>query len=186
MLGASIRWELVAEVAALRYTVGKSQLGERYRNAARMKPADRPAFLSFLRSLLISMALVHGLVALPLLVECLPADGRSLVELIGQDPCHHPFGEMEAGRGHDLSSSLLGEDDPSDPCLDLSMENTGMAQNAVALPAPPMSATDQVADATCIVIYANYLSNECTTFKLAREPLITAGRDLLLTSALRI
>jgi hypothetical protein len=54
------------------------------------------------------------------------------------------------------------------------------------LPAPPMSATGQIADATCITIHANYLPNECTTFKLAREPLITAGRDLLLTSSLRI
>lgn len=170
----------------MRYSLGKSQLGERHGNAARMKPVDRSAFLGCLRSLLLSLVLVHGLVALPLLVNCLPGDGRSLVELIGQDPCRHPFGEIEVGGSQDLSSTLLGENDPSYACVDISMQSTGIAQDAVALPAPPMSATGQIADATCITIHANYLPNECTTFKLAREPLITAGRDLLLTSSLRI
>jgi hypothetical protein len=31
--------------------------------------------------------LVHGLIAMPLLVDCINASGRSQVELIGQDPC---------------------------------------------------------------------------------------------------
>jgi len=170
----------------LRSMVGKSQLGERHRNIAQMKATDRPAFLPCLRSLLISMVLVHGLVALPLLVDCLPADGRSLVELIGQDPCRHPLGKMEAAGSHDLPSNLLGADDPSNPCVDLSMEIAGMGQNAVALPVPPTSAAGRIADVARIIIHANYLLSECTAFKLARDPLIIAGRDLLVTSSLRI
>ncbi|MBZ5496688.1 MAG: hypothetical protein LAP85_09815 [Acidobacteriia bacterium] len=151
-----------------------------------MKCAPRPAVLDLPASLLLSLVLVYGLIASPLMVECIPADGRSLVELIGRDPCHHPFGEMETSCTHDFSVALLGEGDPADPCVDLSLDNFGVTQNVMDVQSPPMMMANALADAAPCPAHLISTPGAGAIFKPAREPALGAVRDPRLTSSLRI
>ena len=132
---------------------------------------------------LLSLVLLHGLIASPLLVVCIPADGRSLIELIGQDPCHHPFG----GADFDCAGGFsLGSDDPADPCVDLILDNFGVTQGAMDLDSPAISALAQLAFAQPITMAIAPMPDVDTIFKLARETIIVAGHEPRLTTTLRI
>jgi len=132
--------------------------------------------------LLLSLALLNGLVASRLLVECLPLDGSSLVELIGQDPCHHLFG----GHVHKSCPTSLGENDPSDPCVDLIMDNFGVTQSAALLQFSPTLITDLPAQAA--QAGENFIQAPTAggIFKPAREPARIPNCDPHLNTCIRI
>ncbi len=145
--------------------------------------ALRSAIPERIALVLLSAVLVYGLVASPLLVQCIPGDGNPLVELIGQDPCHQVFGEIAAGSGHDFS---FGADDPADPCLDLTLDNFGITPIVSDLQAPPGQVMAQLAEVAAAAVNSIYMPNIDATYKLAREPVILVDLDPLLTTALRI
>jgi hypothetical protein len=135
---------------------------------------------------LLCLALAHGLVASSLLVECIPADGRSLVELIGQDPCHQPFGAVETHSGDPHAPTLHMENDPTDPCVDLSLDSFGISAGVMEIHPPSTSATDRLADASTVVGMMRLAPRAEAFFKQAREPVIPADCDSRLLLSLRI
>ena len=136
--------------------------------------------------LLLSLTLANGMVASSLLVECIPADGRSLVELFGQDPCHHPFGAIEIHDGDHQAATLQMENDPTDPCVDLSLDSLGISAGVVELHAPSDSAPDHLADASPLAGVMCLALRAGTVLKLAREPVNPADGDSQLLLSLRI
>lgn len=132
--------------------------------------------------LLLSLVLLNGLIASRILVECFPSDGSSLVELIGQDPCHHPFG----GHLHKSCRTSLGESDASDPCLDLIPDNFGVTQSGALLPSPATLVTDLVALSAQAVADLFQAPNAVAPFKLAREPVRVAGCGPYSNTCIRI
>ncbi len=141
---------------------------------------------SRLAVLLLALALAHGLIASSLLVECIPADGRSLIELIGQDPCHHPFGAVETLGGEHDTPTLQMENDPTDPCVDLSLDSFGISAGVMEIQSPSTSATDRLADASIVVGMLCPAPRAEAFFKQAREPVIPADCDSQLLLFLRI
>jgi hypothetical protein len=162
--------------------LGAATLGYRIHiNKMRSLAAASPA-----AALCLSLMLAQGLIASSLLVECLPGDGRSLIELIGQDPCREPFIATEAARGRDHAAPFLGEDDPADPCVDLSMDNFGMTQGAVEIHLPSMSVTDHLDETPPVAARVLPLPAAGASFKRARDPVMPADFDSRLPSSLRI
>ncbi len=69
------------------------------------------------------LVFLHALVVSPLLVECMAADGRILVELIGIDPCHDQSGAIRISISpHSNTSRPAGAFEPADPCEDLILD----------------------------------------------------------------
>ena len=131
---------------------------------------------------LLSAVLVYGLVASPLLVQCIPGDSNPLIELIGQDPCHQIFVDHASRSGHDLS---FGADDPADPCVDLTFDNFGITPIVSDLQAPPGQVVAQLAEIAAAVNRI-YMLDVNATYKLAREPGTLVDVDPCLPTALRI
>jgi hypothetical protein len=116
---------------------------------------------------LMAGVLVSGLTAAPLTVVCIPADGRVIIELLGQDPCRHP--DMHSS-GHHRAQTASGKSDPADPCHDLFLDHPGLTQCRADLHGSPQSGTDALRAAA---MGAGGILPSCRLsilFKLAREP----------------
>jgi hypothetical protein len=77
-----------------------------------------------------AIVLMHALIIGPLLVQCIPFEGRSLVEFIGYDPCHYPGVAYRELAG---TTTVLLAGDIEDSCVDLMMDNPGVAQAGIML-----------------------------------------------------
>ncbi len=87
-----------------------------------MRPGYRSAPASFAGCGLACLLLVFGLVAQPLLVQCIREDGRVLIEIAGHDTCHEEAGQDRPVSGARRSPSpAVGPGEWHDPCLDLSL-----------------------------------------------------------------
>lgn len=156
------------------------------RNPVRRKSVPGTSALDGLISLLISLVLVHGLVASPLLVECIPSDGSSLVEFIGQDPCHHFLGASRSSLTAERHAADFEVGDLEDPCVDLTLDSFGLTQSLVDVQAPPVLPVDQLADSGPVAAHTIPDSNGSGCSRLAREPVTTVGCSSLQASSLRI
>ncbi len=133
--------------------------------------------------LFLGLALVNGLTASPLLVNCIPADGRSLVELVGQDPCHHQHQETSVNNG-DREDVVPG--DLADPCIDLTLDNVGTAQQGAVLESPLILTSTLLAAAVPAPPLICQLPGVGVPLKKARDPLPCLAPGARLFSALRI
>ena len=80
-------------------------------------------------SLLAVLVLVHGLVAVPLLVECIDSHGRTLTEIAGHDACHDHSRGVDPERIRNLPAPARRQYGQwHDPCLDLSLYKPAVAQ----------------------------------------------------------
>lgn len=63
---------------------------------------------------------MHGFLAAPLQVECISQDGRCLIEILGQDPCHEspPDRAVPARAGATLTGMLH----QVDTCVDIMID----------------------------------------------------------------
>jgi hypothetical protein len=139
-----------------------------------------------LLSLLLSLMLVHGMIASPLLVNCLPSDGRSLVELVGKDPCHHAAGLTDGDMDRRGARNDFAPGDPADPCLDLILDNVGTSQPGAVLQSPMASGTWLRADAAPAPLFVHDLTDIGIPCKLPRDFLVCRMRDPHIFSSLRI
>jgi hypothetical protein len=144
---------------------------------------NRPTIINWMEASFLAMALVYGLVASPLTVECIPQDGSSLVEFIGQDPCHHPCDHFSHGSG---SPATLDQSNPEDPCLDLVVDNFGVPQTSLDFASPLNLCVEQLNQSVAAAAGILYLEEHDGYFKLAREPVPMPVHDPLLISSLRI
>jgi hypothetical protein len=123
--------------------------------------------------------LLHALVIGPLLVQCIPPDGSSLVELIGYDPCHHAQ-PVRADFSLPETGFTAGEEGNS--CVDLMMDNPGVTQVGME----PFSG----ADAGMIAEHANFARFSepliFTSYRLARGPGIVSPATPTPVLSLRI
>jgi hypothetical protein len=143
----------------------------------------RQETINWLSATFLGLVLVYGLIASPLIVECIPRDGSSLIELMGQDPCHHPCIHLSHA---DRSPVALGEYAQEDPCLDLVMDNCGLTQAGLNLQSPLRTVLERlnhsITDAPGILDFSE--SGNC--FRLAREPVAVIDLTPSLTLSLRI
>lgn len=123
-------------------------------------------FASYLSSLFTVSVLLHALITGPLLVLCMPGDGRCLLEFVGHDPCHH-FKTIQADS--DASTRLACEED-GDTCVDLMIDNPGVARAGIALVCLP--AASAIPDLSDPCASDPSLLNAPEIYKLAREPVI--------------
>jgi hypothetical protein len=129
--------------------------------------------------LLVITVLIHGLVIGPLLVLCVTSGGEHLIELFGQDPCHHAA--MQRIKGPALLDS--GED-AEDPCVDLFLDNPGLSQcGAEAQPLP--ACTEFCDQATAPADFAA-LAQPLHGLKPARSPACPPGSNPISGISLRI
>jgi hypothetical protein len=122
------------------------------------KSSKRPSHLT-LRSclqsatpILASLVFLHALISAPLLVQCIGADGRGLIEVLGNDPCHtlrlpDTTGPAKGAATSGLATSGSG----TDPCRDLLLENPGCNASHVETAAATPRAADSASPArlTC-------------------------------------
>ena len=148
--------------------------------------APRNARFAVLSRFLLSLALVHGLVSSPLLVECIRADGILLIEWIGHDPCRHPAVEKEIDANQTAATVFRNSADHQQPCVDLSYDQSVVTRTDMGL----HSASTPAAVARTFT--AALLSTTCepcvfgTTFKRPREPVSTLILHSGSVSCLRI
>jgi hypothetical protein len=159
---------------------------DRSRYFVRERPVPWRDVGCHLISLMLSLALVHGMIASPLLVNCLPSDGRSLVELVGHDPCHHAAGLTDGDRDRRGARNDLAPGDPADPCVDLILDNVGTSQPGAVLQSRMASGTGLPADVAPAPLLVRHLANIAVPCKLARDSLICCLRDPHIFSTLRI
>jgi len=76
--------------------------------------------------------LISGIIQ-PLLVQCTPADGRTTLELIGQDPHHHVHSEhfcespkSTSGVLFSFRSGVVGDCGASSACMDLFLNHAAI------------------------------------------------------------
>jgi len=100
-----------------------------------------------LGSFLAMFVLLHAVVTNPLLVQCIQADGLSLLEILGHDPCHDANAGIGTVQGF-RSPALTGMKDQTDPCLDLLLDDSGDIQICSDFITPPPQAP---APAACIL-----------------------------------
>ena len=98
--------------------------------------------------ILAGLVFLHALVSAPLLVQCIGADGRGLIELLGNDPCHtlrvpSPTGSTAGPAAREFAKSDLG----ADPCRDLLLESPGCNSPNVESTPATVRATDSAAPA---------------------------------------
>jgi hypothetical protein len=152
-----------------------------------MRRRKQPDIAECLASLIISLVCIHGLVTSPLLVECVRADGHSIIELIGQDPCRLAAGGCEADEAAASSRAGLGKTlEKSEPCVDLALENLGLRQTRGELVPATSPAKAAPADFPRIGSDLPDFSMASSHFKMAREPVDVPGCDPHLSSCLRI
>jgi hypothetical protein len=119
-------------------------------------------------SALLSAILVYGLIASPLRVECIAEGGTTQVELIGQDPCHHPGSHLAAPAA--CAPAISGDYDPTDPCLDLILENPALAQSAADIQVPQATTADPHQGIAVVSDGLFPTLSAAVFFKLARDP----------------
>lgn len=119
---------------------------------------------------LLCVALAQGMVASSLLVECIPADGSTLVELLGQDPCHQLFAAIELHWGDHHPATPQMEYDSTDPCVDLSLESLAISAGVIRNQPPAISAADQLARGSLLTGMVWFAPPAETLFKQARAP----------------
>lgn len=97
-------------------------------------------------SILISLVFLHALVAHPLLVECIQADGKYFLEIMGCDPCHGLFGVTPVNAGPDVDAAAVAAiRNGTDPCLDLFLDGPGGTRiSAHLLPPAPQAANHTI------------------------------------------
>jgi len=135
---------------------------------------------------LLSLALVHGLVSSPLLVECIRADGLLLIELIGHDPCRHPA--MESGSEADPAAATVFRvfADYTQPCVDIIYENAAVTHTHADLQSASVRAAGARAGLVASLSAACDLWLLRTAFKRPREPVSASVLNPGSTSCLRI
>ncbi len=137
-------------------------------------------------SVLISLVLVHGLVVSSLLVECVRADGSCQLRLVGHHPCPYPVGAYESCNHGDESAFLFWTGASARPCVDLSMDAHGIAQessNWTLLSFPGKFARCCSSHDSILPVIPPVFR---VSFKLAREPVISCGCRDLSSTLLRI
>ena len=87
---------------------------------------------------------LHGLLTAPLLVECISPDGRNLIELLGQDPCHYRHISGPPAVPQNFQNSAVSRTgDATDPCVDLFLNNLdGMSDCPGNTLSPPQAPVD--------------------------------------------
>lgn len=76
--------------------------------------------------ILACLVLLHALISAPLLVQCIGADGRGLIEVLGNDPCHALRVPNTGGPAKGPAARGFATSDPgTDPCRDLLLDNPG-------------------------------------------------------------
>ena len=145
-----------------------------------MESPFRSAFVNCLGSFFTALILLHALITGPLLVLCMPADGRCLIEFVGHDPCHH-FKVVQSNC--DRSTKLACEED-ADTCVDLMMDSPGIAQAGLDFVSLPTSCViPELADSGDCVCDFLYVPE---VYKPAREPVILPAYDPRCDCTLRI
>lgn len=93
--------------------------------------------------ILAGLVFLHALLSAPLLVQCIGADGRGLIEILGHDPCHGPQAPITAGPGKNPATRLFTASDHFvDPCQDSMLDSPGCySPHVETVPATPR-ATD--------------------------------------------
>ena len=104
--------------------------------------------MKYVGSLLTGLVFLHALVATPLLVECFQTDGRYLLEILGNDPCHELGFERPAANAPGTRATLESIRG-TDPCLDLLMDNPGCTRICSDVPASPLQAPVRMAPDPC-------------------------------------
>ena len=119
---------------------------------------------------LLSLALMHGLVSSPLLVECIRADGIVIMELLGNDPCRQAATEPASDAGPAAAATYRELADHSQPCVDMISENAAVAHTNMGLQQASAPAAGARAG-TAASLSAHYdLRLQRALFKLPREP----------------
>lgn len=144
----------------------------------------RREVLDWAGAVFLSGVLLFGLIASPWIVECIPEDGKVLVELLGQDPCHQCRGHFTAANHR--AADTYGQYDPTGMCLDVVLDNLGFTQNGVDLYVPMRARTDQL---SALPVAGESLPaghQSLVLFKLAREPVKPVKPGAGLSILLRI
>jgi hypothetical protein len=132
------------------------------------------------------LVLVYGLVASVLLVECMPGDGSCLVELIGSDPCQHPFGETQTAKAEDDSvAAAMRGCGTSQSCVDMSLDHYGVSPSPVSPHDPSVLSGAQPALAAHVGASALAVPG-IALVRPAREPVKARAVDPILQIFLRI
>jgi hypothetical protein len=102
--------------------------------------------MAWLRVFVPIFIFVHGFLTAPLLVECINQDGRCLIEILGQDPCHEARREHPNAAGGDAGSCFLtGLSHQVDTCTDLMLESAAGIKACADYSAPsPQAAPDLI------------------------------------------
>jgi hypothetical protein len=148
-----------------------------------MHPVPRntkPRLWDFMVRLGASAILLHALVIGPLLVQCIPSDGRNLTELVGYDPCRQGFRNAPTLPG--APEAWLPCD--HDSCVDLMIDNPGITMAGIAITSGMALGTHF----TTISAEPGDLSGPFvfTTHELARGPGLEPSPVVFCRSSLRI
>jgi len=97
--------------------------------------------MAWMRVLIPIFVFMHGFLTAPLLVECIPQDGRGIVEIMGQDPCHedrlnHPA-PAGKGTGRPAVTDMCKE---VDSCTDLMLDSPAATKACTDLSVSPPQA----------------------------------------------
>ena len=114
------RWITLLELESPRLCGEVSAGTACFRLTRRVRPNTLGWLMKRFGSFITGFIFLHALVATPLLVECSQADGRYLLEILGNDPCHNPGLEILPPGA---AGSALICSGAADPCLDLLVEN---------------------------------------------------------------
>lgn len=97
--------------------------------------------IKHLSSFLGGIMLLHALIANPLLVDCIQADGRHVLEILGYDPCHGAPRAVQADAASpDGRAGTAGIADQTDPCLDLILNDQASTSILTdSFPLPPQA-----------------------------------------------
>jgi hypothetical protein len=80
--------------------------------------------MKYLSSILSGMVFLHALLTAPLLVQCIPVDGRYLIEILGNDPCRPQHEEDKLSSLRWLhTTTVASSDSKTDPCTDLTFDS---------------------------------------------------------------
>ena len=184
-LGHPLSDESICGGISLKWLGGVCRMDES-RHFAWLRPVLWRHVCGNLLSLLLSLTLVHGMIASPLLVNCLPSDGRSLVELVGQDPCHHAAGLADGDTNDRSAKDDLAPGGPTDPCIDLILDSVGTYQHGVVFQFPMTSGADSHAASALVPWFVQHLMDFGGLCRPARDSLTCCRRNPHVFSSLRI
>ena len=74
--------------------------------------------MKYLRVVVPCLVFLHSLLVAPLLVECVTSDGQTLIEILGQDPCHNNYLNTESAPENAPGMSAGKTAHAADPCTD--------------------------------------------------------------------